>query len=52
MGLWHSFSNSGEFTFKEEKTDNIMDYSHNVGIDRISTWQWQWQTIYPNITKE
>lgn len=52
MGLWHSFSNSGEFTFEKQKTENIMDYSHNVGIDRISTWQWQWTTIYPNITKE
>ena len=52
MGLYHSFSDSGNFTFEKNKTDNIMDYSHQVKINRISTWQWQWQTIYPNITKE
>lgn len=54
MGLYHSFSDSGDFTLEKNKTDNIMDYSHNVGINRISTWQWQWNTIYanPNVLKE
>jgi len=52
MGVYHSFSDNGKFTFKKNKTENIMDYSHNVGIDRISTWQWQWENIWPNVIKE
>ncbi|NND94650.1 MAG: hypothetical protein HKN45_07255 [Flavobacteriales bacterium] len=47
MGLYHTFSNSGEFTFEKNKTDNIMDYSHNASppITRKSTWYWQWKTV-------
>ena len=52
MGLEHSFDNANKHTFEEEKTDNIMDYSHNAGINRISTWKFQWDTIKPNLTKE
>jgi len=52
MGLEHSFDDANKYTFKEEKTDNIMDYSHNAGINRISTWKFQWDTIKPNLTKE
>lgn len=57
MGLYHSFSDSGNFTFKKGKTDNIMDYSHQSrfgSINRISTWLWQWSTIWANVnvTKE
>lgn len=47
MGLYHSFDNDGEFTFQQDETDNIMDYS-DVGkhkIPVISTWQWQWPII-------
>ena len=54
MGLYHSFDDSGEFTFKKFKTDNIMDYS-DIGPDKIpviSTWQWQWPIIQRNIDKE
>jgi len=54
MGLHHSFSDSGKFTFEQFKTDNIMDYS-DIGPDLIpviSTWQWQWQTIQSNIDRE
>lgn len=47
MGLHHSFSNSSEFTFEKNKTDNIMDYSHNASppITRKSTWYWQWKKV-------
>lgn len=53
MGASHSFSNSGHFTFKKGETENIMDYSHQTAFgskNRISTWQWQWRTIWPNLT--
>ncbi len=54
MGLHHSFSNKGDFTLVKNKTDNIMDYSHQVSINRISTWLWQWSTMWanPNVKKE
>ncbi|MCT4666046.1 MAG: hypothetical protein N4A45_12530 [Flavobacteriales bacterium] len=54
MGLYHSFSNNGQFTLEKAKTENIMDYSHHKGINRISTWKWQWEKIWKNshITKE
>lgn len=46
MRLYHTFDNKSELTFEKEKTDNIMDYSHNAGIDRICLWQWQWDRIH------
>jgi hypothetical protein len=51
-GLYHTFDNSGEFTFEEKKTDNIMDYSHNASppIRRKSTWYWQWKKINSKIS--
>lgn len=44
--LPHSFTaNEGDklakFTYEPWKTDNIMDYSHKVSIDRVSLWDWQ-----------
>ena len=54
MGLYHSFSDNGKFTFEKFKTNNIMDYS-DIGPDLIpviSTWQWQWDIIKNNIDKE
>ncbi len=53
IGLYHSFSNSGTFTYKKNTTDNIMDYSHqnNPPIDRISTWKWQWEKLQSAIPK-
>ena len=44
-GLYHTFSNTSEYTFEKTKTDNIMDYSHQAGIDRISTLIWQWNKM-------
>jgi hypothetical protein len=52
MGLAHSFDDYGLFTFEQAKTENLMDYKYAGGIDRISTWHWQWKTIWPNLTKE
>jgi len=49
MGLWHSFSEKGEFTFERYKTDSIMDYSDISPINKlpvISTWQWQWSILW------
>ncbi|MBN8641273.1 MAG: hypothetical protein J0L86_05605 [Flavobacteriales bacterium] len=44
--LPHSFaafeaSKYAKFTYEPYKTDNIMDYSHHVSIDRLSLWDWQ-----------
>lgn len=33
MGLGHPFDGRNTYMFKENHTQNIMDYSHNVGID-------------------
>jgi len=54
MGLYHSFDDSGKFTFKKNKTDNIMDYSDiaTPPIPVISTWQWQWTELWKNLDKE
>ncbi|CAA0151640.1 type VI secretion system tube protein TssD [Tenacibaculum maritimum] len=54
MGLYHTFDNNSEFTFKEDKTNNIMDYS-DMSFDKIpvvSTYHWQWGIIHNNIEKE
>ncbi len=54
MGLYHSFSDSGAFTFEKNKTDNIMDYSDiaTPPVPVISTWQWQWTELWKNLDKE
>ena len=52
MGIEHTFDNNSKFTFEQNTTDNIMDYSHQVGIDRISTFKWQWQIAKSNVDKE
>lgn len=53
MGLNHSFSSSGEHTFTQDKTDNIMDYSDVavIPIPVIQLWHWQHKYIYPNVTE-
>ncbi|WP_426481605.1 phage baseplate assembly protein V [Chryseobacterium sp. R2ACT005] len=53
MGLYHSFDNSGEHTFTQDKTDNIMDYSDVAltPIPVIQLWHWQYPFIYPNVKK-
>lgn len=51
IGLYHTFSNSGTYTYTKWKTDNIMDYSHQAtpAIDRTTTWKWQWDILQANI---
>lgn len=47
MGLLHSFSSDQSYTYKHQKTENIMDYSHTatIPITRINTWEWQWRIM-------
>jgi len=54
MGLYHTFDNNGEFTFKFCQTDNIMDYSdaYTPKKDVISTYHWQWAKLWSRVTKE
>jgi hypothetical protein len=47
MGLRHSFSaveshTNAKFTYRAEKTENIMDYSSK----RYSIWYWQWKLLW------
>ena len=56
-GLEFTFVNSevntaAEYTYIVGQIVNIMDYSHNTGIKRISTLKFEWYTIKPNLTKE
>lgn len=53
FGLYHSFSNRGDFTYKKCMTSNIMDYQflevgdeikYN-GLERVSLSLWQWRKI-------
>ncbi|MCV9931742.1 hypothetical protein OIU80_05555 [Flavobacterium sp. LS1R47] len=44
--LPHSFSayeasKFAKFTYEPHFTDNILDYSHKVSINRVSLWNWQ-----------
>jgi hypothetical protein len=55
MGLFHSFSNRGNFTYEKGETENIMDYSHQIvygSKTRLSTWKWQWEELKNKLTKE
>jgi len=52
MGVAHTFdgvSASARFTYKGKSTDNIMDYSHHDGIERVSLFRWQWKLLNANI---
>ncbi|MEA9412106.1 hypothetical protein [Flavobacterium sp. PL02] len=49
MGLYHTFDNDGLFTYKFCKTDNIMDYTHQIGKARFSTNKWQWKILNSSI---
>lgn len=48
LGISHPFNNTHmdgtmtEFTYKSCITDNIMDYSHFLGIKMVNWWEWQW----------
>lgn len=53
FGLYHSFSNRGDFTYKKCMTSNIMDYQflevadekkYN-SLERVSLSLWQWRKI-------
>jgi hypothetical protein len=48
LGLHHSFKQTPlpseeKFTFKEGKTDNVMDYTYDSSA--LITWRWQWKLI-------
>lgn len=45
LGLYHTFDNDSEYTFERAVLDNVMDYSHWNGINRISTTHWQWRKL-------
>ena len=54
-GVPHSFTNkiadtNAEYTYIYGKTENIMDYSHNLGKPRYSLWKWQWKIANAKIT--
>ncbi len=48
LGLPHTFDGSSprsRYTYEDGKTDNLMDYSHRVGVERKSLFEWQWEAI-------
>ena len=49
MGLYHTFDNNGLYTYKLQNTDNIMDYTHQIGKSRFSVNRWQWKILNPQV---
>ena len=49
MGLYHTFDNDGLYTYKLQNTDNIMDYTHQIGKSRFSVNRWQWKILNPQV---
>lgn len=47
------FDNDSKFTFEQNKTDNIMDYSDiaTPSIPVIQLWRWQYDFIWRNVKK-
>lgn len=48
LGLPHTFDGStsrAKYVYEDGMTDNIMDYSHLLGIDRHSFFHWQWHAM-------
>lgn len=51
LGIMHTFDNcitaglDCPFTYRAYLTDNIMDYSHVKGVERVSLWEWQWKLV-------
>ncbi|MDR2145968.1 MAG: hypothetical protein LBE91_05880 [Tannerella sp.] len=49
LGLQHTFygnpDQGARYTYEDGKTDNIMDYSHHVDVNRQSFFHWQWQVL-------
>lgn len=51
IGLKHSFSNSGQFSYQKGETYNIMDYSHQRKYgnkNRNQIWYWQMKQLWKN----
>ncbi len=60
MGLPHTFSGKGEFTYEVAKTENIMDYTHALSRNELgpikgmesyskstfSLYHWQWKIVH------
>ena len=56
LKLPHTFTanesdNKAKYTYEDGKTDNIMDYSNQIGIETQSFYQWQWEAINTNLNK-
>lgn len=48
LGLPHTFDGStsrSKYVYEDGMTDNIIDYSHLVGVSRHSFFHWQWHTM-------
>ena len=48
LGLPHTFDGStsrAKYVYEDGMTDNVMDYSHLLGIARHSFFHWQWHTM-------
>jgi hypothetical protein len=47
IGLKHTFDKSNKYSFIENKTDNIMDYSPiNSNKSLKATYKWQWEEVH------
>ena len=49
IGVFHTFDNDSKYTFELRKTDNVMDYTHQIGKKRFTTNIWQWRILNKNI---
>ncbi|MGM5629918.1 phage baseplate assembly protein V [Apibacter raozihei] len=52
MNLPHTFdgrSASAHYTYEVYKTNNLLDYSHHIGIDRFCLFLWQWKILNSKI---
>ncbi len=49
IGVHHTFDNDSKYTFELRKTDNVMDYTHQIGKKRFTTNIWQWRILNKNI---
>lgn len=49
LGLMHTFDYTdtrlSDYAYQYAKTDNMLDYSHHVGIKRQSLFYWQWKKL-------
>lgn len=52
MSLPHTFdgkSTSAHYTYEAYKTNNLLDYSHHIGIERFCLFLWQWKILNSKI---